>query len=215
MLKIQINRHRVHRIKTWIVGTLLDTGRTLAIFAGALVMGLVSAWYMVDVGSRLTTRKAGPWVAWTAAGRTDADPYTRAHFARFPTLPMSSEMSRSYLATTDSEGHQLHSSCEYLIDGIVPSAPYWSLSVFDDRGRLVANPSERYAFTSDTLARGPDNRLGITLARDARHGNWIPTGGAGRLALQLLIMEPRASSAVDASEAEAKRLPDIRRLTCR
>lgn len=214
-MKLAINNHRVHRIKTWILTTLYNTGRTLAIFAAAVVLGYLSAWYMVDAGSRLTMRKAGAWSAWTAAGRTDADPYTRAHFARAKVLPMSAEVSRSYVARTDSEGHKLHSSCEYYLDGPVPDVPWWSITVFDDRGRLVANPAERYSFTSDTLARGPDGRVAITLARDARHGNWIPTGGAGRLSLQVTVIEPRVSSAADAAAAEARLLPEIRRLSCR
>jgi hypothetical protein len=215
MLKLAVNRHLIHRIKTWILSTLYRTGRTLAIFAGAVLAGYLSSWYMISVGSALTTRKVGPWTAWTAAGRPDADPYTRAHLARARIVPMSGEISRNYVARKDSEGKSLHSSCEYVLDGPVPDTPWWSLAVYDDRGRLVPNPSERYSFTSDTLARGPDGRLGITLARDARHGNWLPTGGAGRLVLQLTLLEPRVSSAEDASAAEAKYLPEIRRLQCR
>ena len=41
--------------------------------------GLGTAWYMIEAGSRLSTRTFGPWTTWTAAGRPDADPYTRAH----------------------------------------------------------------------------------------------------------------------------------------
>lgn len=214
-MKLSINQHRIHRIKSWILTTLYNTGRTLAIFAAAILTGYLSAWYMVDVGGRLTTRSAGPWVAWTAAGRADADPYTRAHFARAKVLPVSAEVARTYLARTDSEGKKLHSSCEYFLDGPVPEVPWWSISVFDDKGLLVLNPAERYSFTSDTLARGPDGRVAITLARDARHGNWLPTGGAGRLSLQVTLLEPRVSSAVDAATAEARLLPQIRRLSCR
>lgn len=213
--RLIIDRHRIHRIKTWILSTLYRTGRTLAIFAGAILLGYLSSWYMIEVGSALTTRKAGSWTAWTAAARPDADPYTRAHHARARIVPISAEMSRTYFARTDSEGKRLHSSCEYLVDGPVPEAPWWSLTVYDDRGRLVPNPSERYSFTSDTLARGPDGRLGVTLARDARHGNWLPTGGAGRLVLQLTLLEPGASSAEEAAAAEVKSLPVIRRLQCR
>lgn len=215
MLKFEINRHRVHRVKTWIVGLLTDTGRTLAIFAAAILLGWLSSWYMVEIGSRLTTRRHGPWVAWTSAGRSDADPYTRAHFARAGTLPISAEMARNYLAHTDSDGRKLQSYCDYSVEGATPDVAWWSFSVFDDRGRLIPNSAERHSFTADSLARGPDGRLGITLSRDARHGNWVPTSGAGRLTLQLTMLEPRASSASDASATDIKFLPEIKRLSCK
>ena len=50
--------------------------------------GLGSAWYMIEAGSRLSTRSSGPWMTWSAAGRPDADPYTRAHTVRNALLPL-------------------------------------------------------------------------------------------------------------------------------
>ena len=68
-----------------------------AAFIGAvLILGLGTSWYMIDVGTRLTTEKHGPWVGWTSAGRADADPYTRAHFARLGTLQLTTEIALTY-----------------------------------------------------------------------------------------------------------------------
>ena len=58
--------------------------------------GLGTAWYMVEAGSRLSTRSFGPWTTWTAAGRPDADPYTRAHTARNALLPLVSTLELTY-----------------------------------------------------------------------------------------------------------------------
>src|SRR5262249_57796788 len=72
----------------------------VAIAVLAVGGGLGSAWYMVEAGSRLTTRSFGPWTTWVAAGRPDAHPYTRAHAARTALLPISTILVLTYPATT-------------------------------------------------------------------------------------------------------------------
>jgi hypothetical protein len=181
--------------------------------------GLGSCWYMIERGSSLTTHKAGPWRAWIAAGQADADPYTRAHFIRRGMLPVSSTLAVTFEALTDSEGQRLHSSCEYTIDGVEPPARFWSLSVFDDQGRLIPNAADRFSYNSATLLKSPGGRLSIALARSARSGNWLPTGGAGRISLVLTIEESTAtlvqSGNPDDAGAGTWQPPGIRRVNCR
>jgi hypothetical protein len=54
----------------------------------------------------------------------------------------------------------------------------------------------------------------VALARDARPGNWLPTGGAGRLALTLTTIDATTPVLVKAGAAP-KPLPAIRRVQCR
>jgi hypothetical protein len=169
---------------------------------------------MIDIGTPLTTLRQGPWVSWTSAGRADADPYTRAHFARLGTLQLSAELNLTYVAFTDSDGRRLHSSCDYSVEGREPNASWWSLSVFNDSGELIANPAQRYAFTSQSIALRPDGSFVVALARDARPGNWLPTGGAGRLALVLTTLDSSAPL-LATSAVEQKPLPEIRLVQCR
>lgn len=176
--------------------------------------GLGSAWYMIERGSRLTTRTVGPWITWTAAGRPEADPYTRAHFTRRGTLPITTALAYTYRANTDSEGQTLFSTCEYVIEGEEPRAAFWSLAAFDDKGRLIPNPAERHGFNSATLMRGPASKLDVILARSARPGNWLPTGGAGRIALVFTVEEPRGPSGGMPGPGQVP-MPTIRRVTCR
>ncbi len=186
-----------------------------AAFIGAvLILGLVSSWYMIDSGTLLTTEREGPWVSWTSAGRTDADPYTRAHFARFGTLELTTEIARSYVAFTDSSGGKLHSSCDYLVEGREPSTSWWSVTVFDDQGKLIANPVKRYAFTSQSIAIRPNGTFAVTLSREATPGNWLPTGGAGSLALVFTTLDARAPLLMP-QDGDGKTLPGIRRIKCR
>lgn len=176
--------------------------------------GGFTAWYMIEAGSRLSTRSSGPWVTWTAAGRPDADPYTRAHTVRNALLPISSTLEVTYRAKADSRGGRLHAGCEYVI--VMPGleGAWWSLAAFDSEGRLIQNAAERYAFTSDTVMREPDGRAVITLARDARPGNWLPIGGSSRVNLILTVQDPVYAAAVYEG-GSTRPLPPIQRVACR
>jgi hypothetical protein len=174
--------------------------------------GLGSAWYMIEAGSRLSTRSSGPWTTWSAAGRPDADPYTRAHTVRNGLLPLASTLEITYQAKADSRGGRLHSGCEYTIVMDNLGGTWWSLAAFDGQGGLIANPAERYAFNSDSVMREPDGRAIIALARDARPGNWLPISGS-RVNLVLTVQDPAWAAAV--YEGSVKSLPTIQRLACR
>ncbi|MEQ1710557.1 MAG: DUF1214 domain-containing protein [Hyphomicrobium sp.] len=204
----------LHQFKKRLLGHAVRLSSLAAVIAIVIATGLASSWHLVEAGFGLTTRTVGPWVMWTSAARTDADPYTRAHFARIGTMVLSTEVAHTYLARTDNDGLKLHSSCDYAIEGRGFDASWWSLAAFDEHGRLIANPMERHAFTSDTIAAGPDGRFAVTLARDARPGNWLPTGGAGRLAMMLTLFDPAAQQ-VAADTPRAPGLPTIRKVLCR
>lgn len=186
----------------------------LIVFCGlAIGGGLGSAWYMIEAGSRLSTRSNGPWVTWSAAGRPDADPYTRAHMVRDQLLPLSSTLELSYRAKTDSTGGRLHSGCDYTIVMSGFDGTWWSLAAFDTQGWVIANPAERHAFNRDTVMREPDGSAIVSMARDARSGNWLPIG-SGRFTLVLSIQDPALAARVYDSGA-SKPLPEIKRTACR
>ena len=175
--------------------------------------GLGSAWYMVEAGSRLTTRSYGPWSTWIAAGRPDADPYTRARVARNGLLPIASTLELTFFAKTDGEGGQLQSACDYSVTVEGMDGAWWSLAAFDRRGSLIPNAADRYAFSSDTAMREPDGRAVIVVARDARAGNWLPIG-AGKVTLVLTVQDAGMAAAVHMGSS-VKPLPAIRKLGCR
>lgn len=207
--------YRFDRVRKW-AGSFANGVTNWALFIGiVLVAGAASSWYMVEVGTRLTTYRQGPWVSWVNAGQRDVDPYTRARFTRIGSLPLSTSIGQSYEARIDSDGQRLHSSCEYIVEVDPMEGTWWSLAVFNDRGLLITNPAERYAFTSQTIALNPDGSFFVVLAREARPGNWLPVGGAGRLTLQFTVLEPRQVSVGDASPDRTRNLPAIRRISCR
>ena len=169
---------------------------------------------MISRGSELSTDTFGPWKHWRYAGRPDADPYSRAHLAASGTIRMSADSAGVFEAFTDTQGARLHSSCDYVLEGATLGGMWWSLAVFDSRGELIANDAARYAFTRETAALNPDGSFLVTLGRDARPGNWLPTGGAGRLVLVFTILDPATGLSPDARTERNKLLPAIRREGC-
>ena len=187
----------------------------LALFLGvSLGGGLATAWYMIEAGSRLSTRTFGPWVTWVAAGRPEADPYTRAHVARNGLLPLSSTAVLTFKAKTDSRGTQLSSACDYavIMDDFDPT--WWALAVYDGQGRLIANAADRYAFNSSTAMPRVDGGTVINLARDARPGNWLPTGRSNRIVLILTVQDASWATAIH-DGGNPRSMPQIVRSACR
>jgi hypothetical protein len=205
----------LHRIKKRVVSAAGRIVRTTAFVLAVLSGGLGSSCYMMDRGSALTTEAAGPWITWPATGRPDADPYTRAHFARLGALLLSTEVASLYIATADKSGSQLHSSCDYQVEGRDLASHWWSLTVYDADGHIIPNAAERYGFTSDTIAMRPDSSYTVTLSRDAQPENWLPTGGAGQLALAFQAIDLGVLAVARDVNPVAANLPSIQRSRCR
>lgn len=186
----------------------------VAIFAAAIVIGLGSAWYMIDTGSALTTNRIGPWTVWHAAGAPQADPYTKAHLARTGSLPITSTSALYYIARLDGEGSALVSACEYVVEGGPMSAAWWSIAAYEASGGLIANKAKRHSFNSRDIVQRVDGSYRIVLARTARPGNWLPTGDDMELQLILRVFAPRGTAGVINAAAIEQQLPSITKVGC-
>jgi hypothetical protein len=180
----------------------------------AVAVGIWSSRYMVARGSPLSADMYGPWQQWRDIGRESADPYTRAHMITTGKLRISADSAGTFEARTDSQGARLHSSCNYVLDGSNMRGLWWSLAVFDARGYLIANDADRYEFTADTVAPNPNGSFVVTLGRDARPGNWLPTSGAGRLVLVFTVLDPATGLSAEERATRDKLLPVITREGC-
>jgi hypothetical protein len=194
-------------VLTRTVGTALAVSLVLA-------TGIWSSRTMIARGYEISADTYGPWRHWRNEGRRDADPYTRAHLSGSGMIRISSDSAGVFEAGADSLGAALHSSCDYVIEGANMGGLWWSLSVFDSRGDLISNDADRYTFTSDTAALNPDGSFIVTLGRDARPGNWLPTGGAGRLIMNFTVLDPATGLSEDGRGERNKLLPGIRREGC-
>lgn len=187
----------------------------VATFLVALLLGIGSARYMVERGSPITTTVAGPWSSWVYEGNPNADLYTKAHLASSGRLPLTSTMARYFLASTDSEGAPLVSGCEYSISGSPLNARWWSLALYDESGSIIRNPSGRYSFNSEEAVRRADGTYRVTVARNARPENWLPSGAVEQgLVLMLRIYGPRDTDASGTGIILPASLPVIERQAC-
>lgn len=191
-------------------------GYFIGTFAAALIVGIGSAWYMIERGSPLTTTTVGPWRSWLAEGNPTADPYTRAHLARSGRLPLTSTVARYFVANRDSRGRTLSAGCEYDIVGAPLNARWWSIAVYDEYGSLIPNPSNRYSFNSEEAIRRADGSFHITLSRNARPENWLPSGADAdrNLTLVLRVYGIRDTDISGIGQVAAERIPKIERTRC-
>jgi len=186
----------------------------LVFITTALFVGLGSAWYAVDNGIDATVRQFGPWNSWTAAGRIDSDPYTRAHFARTGRLPITSTTARYYHADRDDSGARLDADCTYEIVGRGPAADWWSLAAYDMAGRLMANPANRYTVSSPGVLRTNNGQYRVRVSRTGSPGNWLPIESDYRFRLVLRVYRPQYVSEREVVDREAEQLPSIRKVSC-
>ena len=75
--------------------------------------------------------------------------------------------SRSSRASDDA-GRALDGRCDVTLSGTTPPARFWTLTLYDLEGRLVANAVDRYGFTSQEIVRRADGSFEIVVAPRAR-----------------------------------------------
>jgi len=155
----------------------------------AAAVGLGSTWMTTTRGTELGTLTIGAWTARPRVGTIDIDPYSRATITRNGELPIGAGDGIAFTATSDDKKKPLDGRCDVVVSGVTPAARFWTLTLYDTKGRLVANTLQRYGFTSEEIIRGADGGFEIHIAPRARAGNWLPTGGIERYALMLSLYD--------------------------
>jgi hypothetical protein len=161
----------------------------LLAFAVAAVVGLGTTWLALTRGSAFAPMTIGAWTAWPKTGTAEIDPYARAIIARTGELPVGSGDGIAFYTRTTDAGTLLDGRCEISLSGITPAARFWTLTLYDPAGRLVANSIDRHGFTSEEIIRQMDGTFAIVIAPRARPGNWLPTGGVERYQLVLRLYD--------------------------
>ncbi len=155
----------------------------------AAVIGLSATWLTVTRGVAFGSLKIGAWTAWPRSGSVDIDPYARAIVARSGALPIGTGDGVAFFARTDDMGNPFDGRCTFVLSGMTPSARYWTLTLYDPEGRLVANTIDRHGFTSAELLRDVGGRFAINVGPRARPGNWLPSGGIEKFVLVLRLYD--------------------------
>lgn len=162
---------------------------TILVLAIAAAVGLGLTWATATRGTDLGTLTIGAWTAQPRIGTTEINPYARATVARSGELPIGTGDGISFIAKADDKKRPLDGRCDVVVSGVTPAARFWTLTLYDTKGRLVANALQRYGFTSEEVVRNADGSFAIRMAARARAGNWLPTAGVDRYQLVLRLYD--------------------------
>ncbi len=162
---------------------------TLLALVLAAFVGIGTTWMTTTRGTEVGTLTIGAWTARPRTGTVDIDPYSRATIVRSGELPVGAGDGIAFTATKDDRNRPLDGRCDVVVSGVTPPARFWTLTLYDSQGRLVANSLQRYGFTSQEIVRGTDGAFEIHVASRSRAGNWLTTGGIERNALVLRLYD--------------------------
>ena len=185
---------------------------TMFALAVAAALGLGTTWVALTRGTAYGGVTIGAWTAWPKNGTTGIDPYARAMVVRTGELPVGSGDGVAFYASTDDAGENLDGRCDVLVSGITPQARFWTLTLYDPEGRLVANSIRRQGFTSQEIIRKADGAFDVAVGPRARPGNWLPTGGIDKYQLVLRLYDTPIGMATRTG-ADAP-MPSITRRGC-
>ena len=133
-------------------------------FGLATAVGLGATWFTATRGTDLGTLTIGAWTARPRTGSADIDPYSRATIARSGELPIGAGDGIAFLATADDGKRPLDGRCDVIVSGVTPAARFWTLTLYDRKGHLVANSLQRYGFTSEEIVRNSDGSFAVQVA---------------------------------------------------
>lgn len=149
----------------------------LILIALGIALGLGLAARTVRGGALGTGEKIGSWTTGRDFGTADQSATTRAIVALRGLLALPASEARYYTAAVDDSGAKLASNCRYRVTGGVMPAKWWSVTLYDHEGYLVANDADVFSVGSMALPPAEQNRWTILVAPDQQAGRWLPTGG--------------------------------------
>ena len=175
-------------------------------------VGLGSTWMTATRGVNVGAITIGAWTARPRTGTSGIDPYSRATIARSGELPVGTGDGVTFTAIADDGGRALDGRCDVVVKGVTPAARFWTLTIYNAKGQLVANSLQRYGFTSQEIVRAADGAFEVRVAARSRAGNWLPTGGLDRYTLVLRLYDTPVGVATR-SQKDAP-MPSIATASC-
>jgi hypothetical protein len=185
--------------------------RYLACGALGLALGTGAAIYSVRAGAFGSSARIGPWTTGGDIGTAAASAYTRATVARHGLLALPAREARYYSAAKDDAGRPLDGRCRYRIKGGDAGGAWFSLTLYDPAGYLVANEAGVYSAGSAGMSPAERRAWTVTAAPVRQPGRWLPTGGLERFNLTLRVYLPADGGR---GNLPRERLPRIERLGC-
>jgi hypothetical protein len=150
--------------------------------------------------------KAGvPSAGWrtnlTAIGTYGADYLSRAFVAYVGLGSNTIEDAVYPTAIADAEGKPFSSDSRYILhfnkDQVPPVRAFWSLTMYNEKQLLAANPIDRFAIGDrDKLAFNADGSLDLYIQRESpgrdKEPNWLPAPASGSFTMNMRLYWPKA-----------------------
>ena len=150
---------------------------------GGLAVGLGAAWALTGGGLGDGAIKNGPWTTSLGYGTKATDPLTRA------------------------AGAPLDGNCRYSLSGTPLDARWWSVTVYDDKGYLVANPAGVWSVNGANVALDAKGEWRVTISPDRpEDAAWLPGTKGWPFQLTLRMYNPGEAFRAEPTQAVLPRL---------
>ena len=125
-----------------------------------------------------------------------------------------------FVGKKDTEGRFLNTKYDYEIIGTVPTARYWSYTLYGEDHFLVKNEKNKFGFNMESIEymdsknqesiTGVNRTHRVTIAKEEAGKNWLPTGKEDQeFKITLRLYNPSEAVYTNMSGVE---LPQIRRI---
>ncbi|MDR0283587.1 MAG: DUF1214 domain-containing protein, partial [Propionibacteriaceae bacterium] len=157
-----------------VLGWIAGSGIVQGIIIGAFLAFLTTTVVLGAVTRRLTTTVNG-WRAVPACGQPGNGLFVRAACAKALPVVNVFEEAAYWTTTRDGSGQTLDGGRAYVMrfpaGALPPADAFWSLTITDVVGYMVAGPLNRSSFDDRSdLARNPDGAVDIFFSRQAPPG---------------------------------------------
>ncbi len=154
----------------------------------------------------------GAWRTAQNVGTTDASVATGASVALRGLLALPEREAIYFNAATDITGRTLTGKCRYRVSGGAMDARWWSLTLYDSKGYLIANRASSHSLGSAALSPAEANDWQVEIGRDKTDARWIAMPDDQGFELTLRAYHPSARLL---GQRGSVALPRIERLECR
>lgn len=186
---------------------LINTAVVLLI---GLILGGLSANFALQRSHGIGAVRAGSWSAWPFVGGAQVDPYTVAKATTDGTIHLGAAEGLAFEANSDQTGEELRRECDYEISGDTSAAKLWTLSAYDNAGKLVLEDTQRIsALYSGNVTRYQDSSFVLKIGARPQSGNWLPIEGKGEFKLILRLYDTPITSNSGVIDPQMPRIKPI------
>ncbi len=164
-------------------------------YALGIVLGLgiggALAWRATGEGFRHGAVQNGIWSTSLSYGTQSGDAFTRAAVARRGLLALPKTETVYWAASLDSTGAALDGACTYHLKGQAIDSRWWSMTIYDAAGYLMANKANIWSISSASIGRENGAAWQVTIGPKApKSGAWLPSTPGKPFELTLRMYNP-------------------------